>query len=112
MIFRGCPAVERCRSQLGHSPSTSATRQASVGDEHSFHAPAMYLLESGLRRAVPEEFRVRREMTSCWGPATLRSPMSWWCAEAERGLRQTRYEAADVPLAVEVRPAGLRGPGP
>ncbi|MER5683199.1 hypothetical protein [Streptomyces sp. NPDC002205] len=33
-----------------------------VSPQRKFHTPAMYLLEQGLRRHVPDDLRVRREM--------------------------------------------------
>ncbi|MEU5028318.1 Uma2 family endonuclease [Streptomyces milbemycinicus] len=74
-----------------------------VSPQRDFHTLAMYLLEAGLRRTVPDEFRVRREMTVVLGPRNAPEPdLLVLRAEAVRGRKQTRYEAADVVLALEV----------
>lgn len=74
-----------------------------VSPQRDFHTLAMYLLESGLRRTVPDEFRVRREMTVVLGPRNAPEPdVVVVRAEAVQDRRKTRYEAADVVLAVEV----------
>ncbi|BBJ41793.1 hypothetical protein SSPO_045110 [Streptomyces antimycoticus] len=74
-----------------------------VSPQRVFHMLVMYLLEAGLRRTVPDEFRVRREMTVVLGPRNAPEPdLLVVRAEAEQSRRQTRYEAEDVVLAVEV----------
>ncbi|MBU3865481.1 Uma2 family endonuclease [Streptomyces sp. 4503] len=74
-----------------------------VSPQRVFHMLVMYLLEAGLRRTVPDEFRVRREMTVVLGPRNAPEPdLLVVRAEAEQSRRQTRYEAADMVLAVEV----------
>ncbi|MBA6434078.1 Uma2 family endonuclease [Streptomyces sp. GMR22] len=74
-----------------------------VSPQRDFHTLAMYLLESGLRRTVPDEFRVRREMTVVLGPRNAPEPdVVVLRAEAVKDRRKTRYEAADVVLAAEV----------
>jgi Uma2 family endonuclease len=74
-----------------------------VRPQRKFHSPAMYLLERGLRRTVPEELRMRRQMAVVLSPGTVPEPdLCVVRAEADGDGRQTRYEAADVVLAVEV----------
>ena len=74
-----------------------------VSPQRKFHSLAMYLLENGLRRTVPESLRVRREMAVVLTPGTVPEPdVCVVDAEADGNARQTRYEAADVVLAVEV----------
>lgn len=74
-----------------------------VSPQRKFHTPAMYLLEQGLRRTIPEHLRVRREMAVVLGPRQAPEPdLLVVDAEADADQRQTRYEAADVLLAVEV----------
>ncbi|GAA2330453.1 Uma2 family endonuclease [Streptomyces cuspidosporus] len=74
-----------------------------VSPQRDFHTLAMYLLEAGLRRTAPDNFRVRREMTIVLGPRNAPEPdLLVLRAEAVRSREQTRYEAADVVLAVEV----------
>ncbi|WP_240968516.1 Uma2 family endonuclease [Streptomyces sp. HNM0575] len=71
--------------------------------QRDFHSLAMYLLESGLRRTAPDHLRVRREMAVVLSPGTVPEPdICVVKAEAEGDRRQTRYEAADAVLAVEV----------
>ncbi|MFE5027557.1 Uma2 family endonuclease [Streptomyces sp. NPDC056656] len=74
-----------------------------VSPQRKFHTLAMYLLEQGLRRTIPEHLRVRREMAVALGPRQAPEPdLLVVDAEADADQRQTRYEAADVLLAVEV----------
>jgi Uma2 family endonuclease len=74
-----------------------------VSPQRIFHTLAMYLLEAGLRRTVLDEFRVRREMTVVLGPRNAPEPdLLVVRAQAEQSEEQTRYDAADVVLAVEV----------
>lgn len=74
-----------------------------VSPQRKFHSLTMYLLESGVRRTVPENMRVRREMPVVLSPSTAPEPdLCVVHAEADASHRQTRYEAADVVLAVEV----------
>jgi Uma2 family endonuclease len=74
-----------------------------VSPQRDFHALTIDLLVGELRQAAPEHLRVRREMTVVLGPHTAPEPdLSVVRAEAITGLRQTRYEAKDVVLAVEV----------
>lgn len=74
-----------------------------VSPQRNFHTLAMYLLEQGLRLHVPEALRVRREMAVVLGRRNVPEPdLVVVKADGEGGLRQTRYQAADVLLAVEV----------
>ncbi|MFF4080136.1 Uma2 family endonuclease [Streptomyces sp. NPDC001777] len=74
-----------------------------VSPQRKFHTLAMYLLEQGLRSHVPEDLRVRREMAVVLGRRNVPEPdLVVVTAEADKDQRQTRYEAADVLLAVEV----------
>ncbi|OEV11973.1 Uma2 family endonuclease [Streptomyces nanshensis] len=74
-----------------------------VSPQRKFHSLAMYLLERGLRRTVPENLRVRREMAVVLSRGTVPEPdLCVVRAEADGNGRQTRYEAADLVLAVEV----------
>ncbi|MET9915544.1 Uma2 family endonuclease [Streptomyces sp. NPDC006435] len=74
-----------------------------VSPQREFHTLAMYLLEQGLRTHVPEDLRVRREMAVVLGRRNVPEPdLVVVKADGVGGLRQTRYEAADVLLAVEV----------
>ncbi|SCK28485.1 Endonuclease, Uma2 family (restriction endonuclease fold) [Streptomyces sp. WMMB 322] len=74
-----------------------------VSPQRKFHSLAMYLLESGMRATVPETLRVRREMAVVLSPGTVPEPdICVVRAEADKDGRQTRYEAEDVVLAVEV----------
>ncbi|GGO52552.1 hypothetical protein GCM10012287_37150 [Streptomyces daqingensis] len=74
-----------------------------VSPQRDFHSLTMYLLEKGLRRTVPDELRVKREMTVVLSPRTAPEPdISVVWAEAVTSRRQTRYQASDLVLAVEV----------
>ncbi|WP_267241730.1 Uma2 family endonuclease [Streptomyces sp. PR69] len=74
-----------------------------VSPQRNFHTLAMYLLESGLRQTVPEHLRVRREMAVVLGKRNAPEPdILVVKAEAVTGQRQTRFNAEDVVLAVEV----------
>lgn len=74
-----------------------------VRPQRAFHSLVMFLLEKGLRLSLPEHLRVRREMAVVLGPRNAPEPdLVVIKAEGETGRRQTRYEAADVLLAVEV----------
>ncbi|SCF63292.1 Endonuclease, Uma2 family (restriction endonuclease fold) [Streptomyces sp. Ncost-T10-10d] len=74
-----------------------------VSPQRNFHTLAMYLLEQGLRQHVPDDLRVRREMAVVLGRRNAPEPdLVVVKADSVAGLRQTRYEAADVLLAVEV----------
>ncbi|WP_245966760.1 Uma2 family endonuclease [Sphaerisporangium album] len=74
-----------------------------VSPQASFHALITTILEVGLRRYVPSEFRVRREMSVILGPRQRPEPdITIIRASADLGLRVTAYRASDVLLAVEV----------
>ncbi|MET9655951.1 Uma2 family endonuclease [Streptomyces sp. NPDC006510] len=74
-----------------------------VSPQRKFHTLAMYLLEQGLRSHVPDDLRVRREMAVVLGRRNAPEPdLVVVTAEADGDQRQTRYQAADVLLAVEV----------
>lgn len=74
-----------------------------VSPQRDFHAVTLYVLEHGLRTTVPEHYRVRREMAVVLSPKTAPEPdLVVLRAEAVRDRRQSRYEAADAALVVEV----------
>ncbi|MES9505676.1 Uma2 family endonuclease [Streptomyces sp. NPDC000609] len=74
-----------------------------VSPQREFRTLVMDLLVNGLRVHVPEDLRVRREMAVVLGKRNAPEPdIVVVKAEAVTGRRQTRYEAADVLLAVEV----------
>lgn len=61
------------------------------------------LLVGGVRRTVPPELKVRREMTVILDSRNGPEPdISVVRADAVTGLDQTRFQASDVLLAVEV----------
>ncbi|MFI2029580.1 Uma2 family endonuclease [Streptomyces buecherae] len=74
-----------------------------VSPQRIFHMATLYLLESGLRRTVPDHLLVGREMTVVLGPRNAPEPDLFVVREeAVRSRRQTSFEAADVLLVVEV----------
>ncbi|WP_368397217.1 Uma2 family endonuclease [Streptomyces sclerotialus] len=74
-----------------------------VSPQRMFHMATLYLLESGLRRMAPDHYLVGREMTVVLGPRNAPEPDLFVVRrEAKRDQRQTRFDAADVVLAVEV----------
>lgn len=74
-----------------------------VSPQASFHTRAMSLLEAGLRQRVPEDLRVRREMSVVLGARQRPEPdLSIIHASAEQGLDQTFYRGQDVVLVAEV----------
>ncbi|CCB76376.1 MULTISPECIES: Uma2 family endonuclease [Streptomycetaceae] len=74
-----------------------------VSPQRRFHTLTMLLLDNGLRRTIPEDFRVRREMAVVLSKRTVLEPdLVVVRAEADADLDQTRYEANDVLIAVEV----------
>lgn len=74
-----------------------------VSPQASFHMRAVDLLVIALRRTVPAEFRVRREMSVVLGRRQRPEPdISVIRASAEHSPEQTSYRAEDVLLAVEV----------
>lgn len=74
-----------------------------VGPQRDFHTLVMDLLVNGLRVHVPEDLRVRREMAVVLSKRTVPEPdIVLVKAKAITGRRQTRYDAVDILLAVEV----------
>ncbi|WP_440581874.1 Uma2 family endonuclease [Streptomyces flavofungini] len=74
-----------------------------VSPQRDFHTLVMYLLEHGLRRSLPEHLRVRREMAVVLGKRNAPEPdLLLIKSEAVKDRRLTRFDAADVVLAVEV----------
>ncbi|GAA3157902.1 Uma2 family endonuclease [Streptomyces rameus] len=74
-----------------------------VSPQRRFHANVIDLLVNGLRGGLPVEFRVSREMTVILDNRNGPEPdVSVIRADAITGPGQTRYEAGDVLLAVEV----------
>ncbi|MFH8616562.1 Uma2 family endonuclease [Streptomyces sp. NPDC017979] len=74
-----------------------------VSPQRKFHSLAMFLFEVGLRQRVPQHLRVRREMAVVLGRKNVPEPdLVVVTAESDGDQDQTRYEAADVVLAVEV----------
>ncbi|GAA3489036.1 Uma2 family endonuclease [Streptomyces cremeus] len=74
-----------------------------VSPQRRFHAKVIELLMNGLRSTLPEDLKVEREMTVVLDRRNGPEPdLSVVLAEAATGLEQTRFEAADLRLAVEV----------
>ncbi|MEU0739052.1 Uma2 family endonuclease [Streptomyces sp. NPDC006134] len=74
-----------------------------VSPQRDFHSIVIDLLVSGLRRTAPAGLRVRREMTVVLDQRNGPEPdVSVIRSDAITGRAQTRYEAKDVLLAVEV----------
>ncbi|WP_258036914.1 MULTISPECIES: Uma2 family endonuclease [unclassified Streptomyces] len=74
-----------------------------MSPQRDFHSLVIFMLELGLRRQLPRHLRARRETTVVLDDSTAPEPdISVIRAEAVKGLRTTRYNAADVLLAVEV----------
>ncbi|MET9769656.1 Uma2 family endonuclease [Streptomyces sp. NPDC006415] len=74
-----------------------------VSPQRDFHSTMIDLLMTGLRSTAPQEVRVRREMTVVLDRRNAPEPdVSVVRTEAITGLDVTRYQAADVLLAVEV----------
>jgi Uma2 family endonuclease len=74
-----------------------------VSPQKDFHTLTLYLLETGLRRTLPPELRVRREMSVTLGPRQRPEPdMIVLRAQALAGLEATAYQADDVVLVIEV----------
>lgn len=74
-----------------------------VSPQRDFHTLVMDLLVNGLRQNIAENLRVRREMAVVLGKRNAPEPdVVVVKAKAIKGRRQTRYEAADVLLTVEV----------
>lgn len=76
-----------------------------VSPQRDFHTIMIDLLMVGLRHSVPPQLKVRREMTVVLDRRNGPEPdVSVVRAEAVTGRNVTRYNAADVLLAVEVVP--------
>ncbi|MFE9239915.1 Uma2 family endonuclease [Streptomyces sp. NPDC007007] len=74
-----------------------------VRPQRDFHSTMIDLLMTGLRSTAPPEVKVRREMTVVLDRRNAPEPdVSVVRTEAITGLDVTRYQAADVLLAVEV----------
>ena len=74
-----------------------------VSPQRVFHAVAVDLLVNGLRATLPAEFRVSRDMTVVLDNRNGPEPdVSVVRADAITGPGQTKYEARDVLLAIEV----------
>ncbi|MFD4015683.1 Uma2 family endonuclease [Streptomyces sindenensis] len=74
-----------------------------VSPRRDFHSTMIDLLMTGLRSTASPEVRVRREMTVVLDRRNAPEPdVSVVRTEAVTGLDVTRYQAADVLLAVEV----------
>ncbi|MFJ3326905.1 Uma2 family endonuclease [Streptomyces griseus] len=74
-----------------------------VSPQRDFHSTMIDLLMTGLRSTAPPEVKVRREMTVVLDRRNAPEPdISVVRTEAVTGLDVTRYQAADVLLAVEV----------
>ncbi|MGW7594791.1 Uma2 family endonuclease [Streptomyces rubiginosohelvolus] len=73
-----------------------------VSPQRSFHCLVNYLLTHGLRRTVPDDLRVRQEMTVVIDKRQGPEPdVSVIRADAVVGLSETHYHVKDVVLAVE-----------
>ncbi|MFD3788169.1 Uma2 family endonuclease [Streptomyces cyaneofuscatus] len=74
-----------------------------VSPQRDFHSTMIDLLVTGLRSTAPPEVKVRREMTVVLNRRNGPEPdVSVVRTEAVTGPDVTRYQAADVLLAVEV----------
>ncbi|MFJ4873706.1 Uma2 family endonuclease [Streptomyces sp. NPDC088745] len=74
-----------------------------VSPQRDFHSTMIDLLVTGLRSSVPADLKVRREMTVVLDRRNGPEPdVSIVRAEAVTSTEQTRYQAADLLLAVEV----------
>lgn len=74
-----------------------------VSPQRDFHSTMIDLLAVGLRRTVPKELKVRREMTVVLDRRNGPEPdLCVVRTEAVTGPALTRYNAEDVLLAVEV----------
>ncbi|MGW0789029.1 Uma2 family endonuclease [Streptomyces sp. NPDC002911] len=74
-----------------------------VGPQRDFHSTIIDLLTAGLRRSAPPELKARREMTVVLDRRNAPEPdVCVVRAEAVTGRELTRFEAADMVLAVEV----------
>ncbi|MBE1584980.1 Uma2 family endonuclease [Nonomuraea angiospora] len=74
-----------------------------VSPRASFHMRVVSFLESEIRRAAPQDLRVRREMTIILGPRQRLEPdLIVIKAGAARDDDETFYKAQDVVFAIEV----------
>ncbi|MFJ1548336.1 Uma2 family endonuclease [Streptomyces sp. NPDC088246] len=74
-----------------------------VSPQRDFHGTVIDLLVSGLRHTAPRDVKIRREMTVVLDRRNGPEPdISVVRAEAVTGRELTRFQAADVLLAVEV----------
>lgn len=74
-----------------------------VSPQASFHALSIDALVSGMRRVIPPDLRVRREMTVTLAKRQRPEPdVMVVRTESTTGLDQTDFRAADVVLVVEV----------
>ncbi|MEU9607548.1 Uma2 family endonuclease [Streptomyces sp. NPDC048057] len=74
-----------------------------VSPQRDFHTMVLFVLERGMHQHIPEDLRVRREMAIVIGPRNVPEPdLIVLKASAITGRRKTRYDVADVVLAVEV----------
>ena len=74
-----------------------------VSPQRNFHADVIDLLVAGLRATLPDDLRVKREMTVVLDRRNGPEPdISVVRADSVTGPRQTRYQASDLVLAVEV----------
>ncbi|MGC5365423.1 Uma2 family endonuclease [Streptomyces sp. DT24] len=74
-----------------------------VSPQRDFHSTMIDLLMAGLRNTAPAEIKVRREMTVVLDRRNGPEPdVSVVRAEAVTGPELTRFQAADVLLAIEV----------
>ncbi|MEU4795135.1 Uma2 family endonuclease [Streptomyces sp. NPDC023327] len=74
-----------------------------VSPQRNFHANAIDLLVSGLRRTAPPQLKICREMTVVIDRRNGPEPdVSVVRREAVKGPEQTYFEVADVLLAIEV----------
>ncbi|QLH22475.1 Uma2 family endonuclease [Streptomyces sp. Rer75] len=74
-----------------------------VSPQRAFHSVVIDLLVSGLRRTVPPEYRIRREMTVVIDKRNGPEPdITVVRAASVRSGEQTYYQVNDVILAVEV----------
>ena len=76
------------------------------GPQTNFHSLSVDLMVLGLRRAAPDEWRVRRQMTVILGRRQRPEPdVIVIRADADSAPHRIAYHAADVVLAVEVMSA-------
>lgn len=74
-----------------------------VSPQANFHTMVMSLLETALRRTLPEGLRVRREMTITLGKRQRPEPdLVVVHTEAAADRKRTSFQPVDVVLAVEV----------